>query len=121
MNNKISILHLRSTLSPQSIGGADKIIWNIAKFIDKECFSCLLCFLTKKKTRTLSSQPVQDRDVKYYVLPCRRFIDLAQLLALLKNIKKNKIKIIHSHDYKANIFGLLIKLILPQLKLGTTI
>ena len=121
MNRKNFILHIKSAPSPEPTGGAKRIIWNIAKFINKEYFACILCFLAKKETEIPSFQYMQDGDIKYYVLPCRRFIDLAQIITIFKIIKKNKIKIIHCHDYKANLFGLIMKLILPKIKLITTI
>lgn len=122
INGKIPILHLRLTQSPFSVGGANKMIWEITKLIDKEAFVSIPCFISNTKGRERGRIDfLRKNGIEYYMLPCRRYVDLGQIFTILRIVRQRGIRIVHCHDYKSNVYGLFIKMLAPSTKLIATI
>jgi glycosyltransferase involved in cell wall biosynthesis len=100
----INILHLRSTSGYG--GGAEHVIFNICQNLPTELFNTEICFLRPINEKEFPLlQLSKDKNIKAFDIPIRGKIDIKAIL-LLRTILKNKnIHIIHTHDYKADLYG----------------
>jgi glycosyltransferase involved in cell wall biosynthesis len=121
MSEKISILYLRETKGRG--GGADTIILDSIRYINKDSFSIIVVYLRKYKeviSYDISSQ-IRDMGCNYFELPGIKVFDLKQFFNIIKIIKQYNIKIVHCHDPKTDFYGYLLKIFFPELRFISTI
>jgi glycosyltransferase involved in cell wall biosynthesis len=113
----IKILHL---IDHYKIGGPGKTIINSAKFINKENFEIHVASFCINGEHTEFSKAVVKDEIKYLMLNDKRGINFAAVNDLKDYIEKNKIDILHTHVFKSDFFGILLKFKIPSIKLITT-
>ena len=96
---KIKILHLIESLA---MGGAERRLINDLKFMDNNRFSNTVCCV--KKDSGLGKE-VKSLGVKVFFLEEHATGHAGKLLYLLKYLIKNKIDILHSQIFWADIYG----------------
>lgn len=115
-NNLIKVLHL---IDHYKIGGPGKTIVNSYRYIDKSVFE--IHAGTFKATINHGSSEFINRlrevKVPMIALPDGRGVFLKSCLMLAKYVKVKKISIIHAHGYKADVIGLLVKMMVPRTKI----
>lgn len=119
-HNKIKILHLRS--SAGAGGGPEKTILNTGSLIDKNTFDYHIAYLRHKK---YSLEPIRRQAeqlrLNFTEIPGGRIIDPVQLFQIKKLIERIDADILHCHDYKTDVYGLLLKVLGGRFKLVTTL
>ncbi|EMG37779.1 glycosyltransferase [Desulfocurvibacter africanus PCS] len=117
------VCHLRLSNSARHIGGANRVIWSLATGLRVVGIEPILYFLVNAKP----GQPTKARasgwhqDVEYHESVGRRFVDLGQLWALRGFLRERGVRIVHSHDSKADAYALLLKRLLPNLRIVSTV
>lgn len=112
------ILHI---IDQRRIGGPGKTILNSAKFIQNDKYEIHIAGFREIKS---GLNEILD-SAKEQKIPCLELADFKginplQIIEIGKYIKKNKINIFHTHGYKTNLIGLLVKIIVPEVNLVAT-
>ena len=99
------ILMLRSSIG---VFGAERVILELAKGIEKSHFEPIIGVLeNKNKFWAELAKTAEKSGLRTSRFGCAQPFDLKTLLQIRKYIKKNKIKLIHAHGYKANFYALM--------------
>jgi glycosyltransferase involved in cell wall biosynthesis len=98
---RIKVLHVINTLG---MGGAEELIFNICKHINKERFLIEVVVLESQM------YPIGDElialGIKTHLLNCKHsYLDIRKLFKLLKVIKQFQPNIIHSHLFDSNLYA----------------
>ncbi|MDD5644867.1 MAG: glycosyltransferase family 4 protein [bacterium] len=107
---KIKILHLRNSYQrAEVLFGAEKIIFNIFRGIDKDKFMPILAMLTDKRAK--SDLPLK-RDIEQLGMAAENIylnnkFDANAVQILRENLKRHEVDILHCHDYKSDIIAFL--------------
>lgn len=119
-NNKIKVLHLRS--SAGAGGGPEKTILNTGSLIDKNTFDYHIAYLRHKGNNL---EPIRRQaellHLNFTELPGGRILDISQLAGIKKLISTIDADILHCHDYKTDVYGVLLKISGGRFKLVTTL
>lgn len=103
---KINIMHLRS--SSAGFYGAEGIILELCKNIDKEKFNCCLaCFKDPRLHKISLIEEAQKNNLRTEVINLAFRFDIFAIVKLKGLLAKYNIDILHCHDYKANLIGFL--------------
>lgn len=97
-------------------GGAERLVLNHAKFYDKDKYNLHIITLRPGNIENIFKEGVTN----YLCLKSGSRLDFRVLLKLREYILKNKIDIVHTHLIEADMYGFLLKLFLPWLKLVST-
>jgi glycosyltransferase involved in cell wall biosynthesis len=110
-NKKIKILQLTRAMH---IGGAEKVIYELALKVNEENFDVTIGCLSF--IGTIGEKYLQKRkDIQLFNK--KRITKYLNTIDLIKWVKKNKIDIIHSHGTAALFEGAIAKLIYPKASL----
>jgi len=101
---RASVLHLISTLE---IGGAEVQLVNIVRNLDSEVYNSVVCCIAKGGPLTTE---LSKQGIKFVVLGQKSRLDPLVLLPLYCLIKKERINIVHTHMFRANLWGRLAAL-----------
>jgi glycosyltransferase involved in cell wall biosynthesis len=109
---KINLLYVIYSLEN---GGAETLAIRLAEKIDKKKFHATVCSLTDGGPL---KEVLEAKEVPYITLGKREGKDFKIVYRLIKQLKKNKIDIVHTHNqgpllytYLANIFSRKIKIV----------
>jgi glycosyltransferase involved in cell wall biosynthesis len=116
----IRVMELRGTHGGG--GGPDKTILLSAVNHNIDHFYILIAYLRNPKDQNfrISSMAAQHGIDSYIEISDRSMIDLRCLATLNNLIKKHKIDLVHVHDIKTTLLGLMLKVLNPRLKLMHT-
>ncbi len=99
-------------------GGIEKKIVDVLSMLNRKKFNPIVCCLRNKKG--VYEEELKKRDIKVYKLNFKSRLDPVELFKLINLLKRENIKIIHSHMYRANIPSILagkltnVPVIIPQ-------
>lgn len=114
--NKINLLHLITGLG---VGGAERVVLDLVKNADLEKYNVYVVSMSK---RVEMLDEFQKNNINIKVLEkdnsIKGFIEIISFLH--RYIKKNKINIIHAHMIHPMIAAVIVKLLLPKIKLVYT-
>ena len=120
MKPDMSVAHLRCASGGG--GGADRVIFNTVYRLQVGLFSQAVLYLVKPGTDVIGLvEPLRQRGLLCQVMPGRRIFDLGQFLAVRRFVFDHKVRILHCHDAKADIYGFLLRLMHPSLKVISTL
>lgn len=115
----IRIMDLRGT--HKGGGGPDKTILLSAQHHDKERFFVLVTYLRDPKDHEFQiSEKARKLGIPYVEVQDGRLLDIKCLKKLNGIISEYKIELIHAHDEKTLLYGWLLKLTQPKLKIVFT-
>jgi len=99
--NKIKVLHIFSTLP---VGGAEILMLNIVKNIDRNRFDIVVSCLGEEG---VIGRQIKDYGVEVVSFNSKRIGNLSVplLCKLRKFVKKGDFDIVHTHMYHANLYG----------------
>ena len=97
-------------------GGVERLIYDQMHYYDREKFHLHVITLRKGYLDTdFSCTPAQ-----YRCLNAQRKICFKAIRSLVLYIKKHRIDIVHTHLYLPDIYGFILKTLIPNIKLFTT-
>lgn len=109
-DNRLSILHLRA--SP-FVGSPEKMLLGHLKHLDVEhCRYVITAFEEQRGRPNEFLEQARKRNGKTYSLHASIVWLPINLFTLIKVIRRENISVLCAHDYKSNLFGALIKLLL---------
>ena len=112
----IRIMELRGTY--KGGGGPDKTILLSATKHDKKRFFILVTYLRDPKDKEFQiKDKAKKLGINYIEVYDRRLLDIRCILELNKLLKSYHIDILHAHDDKTLLYGWLLKLLNPKLKI----
>jgi len=116
---QVRIMELRGTY--KGGGGPDKTILLSAERHNKDRFFVLVTYLRQPDDNDFQiGEMVAGRNINYIEVIDRRLIDVKCILELKRLISKHKIDIIHAHDDKSSLYGFLLKILNPKIKIMYT-
>ncbi|NIQ15876.1 MAG: glycosyltransferase [Candidatus Dadabacteria bacterium] len=98
IKNKIKILHVNYSLG---MGGAERVIVNYARFLDKNKFDVVVCALTEGGEY---ENDLNTYGIKYYALNKKRGFDITVIPKIFRIIRSEKIDIVHLHDISSSLW-----------------
>lgn len=119
LTGRIIVLHLRT--SSGGGGGPDKTIYNTGRLIDSTRFKYITIYL-RRRNRSVASliARANQAGLEYHEIPGGPFFDIIQIWRVWRLIKSRHVDILHCHDPKSDIYGLLLRLLCPGLRLMST-
>lgn len=99
--DKLKVLHIFSTLP---VGGAEMLMLNIVKNIDRERFDIVVCCLGQEGA---TGRQIKDYGVEVISFNSRRLggLNIPLLLRLKDFIRERRFDAVHTHMYHANLYG----------------
>jgi glycosyltransferase involved in cell wall biosynthesis len=116
MSREPVITHLRCASGGG--GGADRVILNTVPRLQAGRFGQTVLYLVNSGADAGGLiEPLRQRGLGCEAIPGRRIFDLRQFLALRRFVLGHGIRLLHCHDAKADLYGFLLRLTHPSLKL----
>ncbi|QDU33971.1 GDP-mannose-dependent alpha-(1-6)-phosphatidylinositol dimannoside mannosyltransferase [Poriferisphaera corsica] len=117
--SRINVLHVR--VIANAGGGPDKTILRSERYIDSQKFNLQAAYIYPAGTDCLEQlQQSYCSKMEIFGIPENNGFSLKTIKNLIQICRDNHIHIWHSHDYKTDILGLIIKRFHPM-KLVTTV
>ena len=116
VKSKTNILHFVTGIG---LGGAEKVVWDLCRFSDRENFQVMVLAIVKTsiKIGDFNKENIQlkelnlDKSIFGFIKGCE---EVSQF------VRDNKIDIIHAHMFHPLLVALLIKLFKPSIKIVFT-
>jgi glycosyltransferase involved in cell wall biosynthesis len=119
MHERIPVLYLRQ--SSGGGGGADTVILNTALLMDSSHFFLIIAYLSKYDQRLTFTNKLKETGVACFECPGIKIFDIRQFTSIVKLVKKYNVRIVHCHDFKADVYGYLLKVLFPGIRFVSTI
>ena len=103
---KRNILYLTS---PVTLAGVERVILTYLDHCNRSIFNVIIvAFINAARVADNAFiREVQRRGIAIEVIPLTRAFDLSNIGEVIRNIKRYKIDLLHSHGYRADIVGVL--------------
>ncbi|MBX3289129.1 MAG: hypothetical protein KF855_07255 [Acidobacteria bacterium] len=117
---RIKVLHLTST--PKGLGGAEKLLIDMADKYDPDLFDVSYCnIFSEDPVNGIFERSLRSKGVNVHSFSGKSIFSLPSLiLRLRKLIVQNNIDILHSHLLHATIIGAAVASTIPSLKVAVT-
>jgi glycosyltransferase involved in cell wall biosynthesis len=110
--NRVKIVHLITGLGN---GGAENMLFKLINHIDNDQFETVVISMTDKG---FFGEKIKNKGIKLYTLNMKHSKHIFKsLFKLLKIVKKEKPDILQTWMYHADIFGVVVKIFFPKIKL----
>ncbi|MEI8121170.1 MAG: glycosyltransferase [bacterium] len=120
MKTDTIIVHLRCASGGG--GGADRVILNTIPWLQAGLFSHAVLYLVKPGSDVSGLvNPLSQRGLLCRAMPGRSVFDFRQFLEVRRFVIEHKVRVLHCHDAKADLYGFLLRLTLPSLILISTL
>ena len=96
---KINILYVIWSLE---VGGAERIVISLAKYINKDKYNPIVCCLNHKG---VLAEELDEIGIKVLALDKKPGIDLSIIPKLIKIFKEHRIQIVHTHLWTSDFWG----------------
>ena len=114
----IPVLHIKDS---SGLFGSERVILTIARNLDRERFDFhLLCMRRPDRRSEALIGQAERLGVRVIPVPTRRRLQVGALVALRRLLKEQRYAILHTHDYKSDIYGLLSSIGLPVRRVLTS-
>ena len=115
--NRTTVMHLRGSLG---LYGAERVILNLASRIDKERFNLIILCLREPDGK--SEDFVRRASALQVPVACvdvHGRLDVRAIQAIRAIIRSRNVTIVHSHDFKSNLYALLATIGLSVKRVAT--
>lgn len=121
MSRRLSVLHTRVVAG--SGGGPDKTVLRSAAYLPKDRVTIAAAYLHPAGDPGITrlSDQARAHGMPLFTIPERGAIDRRALLHLTDLCRRRRVEVWHSHDYKTDVLGRLVRRRLPGLKLVSTV
>src|SRR3989338_1404247 len=96
---KINVMYLIEDLQ---LGGAERVVVDLARSLDKTRFNVSVCCL---RTKGQFAYLLETENIPVFELNKRPKLDLSVIFKIKKVLKDNDIHIVHTHLWVANFWG----------------
>lgn len=119
--DKTCVLHARVVSGTG--GGPEKTILSSAAFLRESGYRSIAAYIHPDGDDGFLSirERASQLQSPLVAIPERGALDPRSLIALWRLCRKERVKIWHGHDYKSNLFGLMLKPLHRKMKLVTTV
>lgn len=101
----LMVLHL---ISSRGLYGAERIVINLSGTMNRSRYIPHLGLLQSEKNPNRELvEAVREKNVSAHILPCRRWLDLNAMRQIRELIRQEDIDIVHCHEMKGRLYGLL--------------
>ena len=107
-----NILHLTETSEP---GGSETVLACIARNLDSTRYRSVVCLLSEGWL----SDHLRNSGVRYVIIENKRSFDPVFLVKLVHLMKREKIHLVHSHEFMMNVYGAVAARIAQVPMIGT--
>ena len=115
-NKLVRVMDIRGTY--KGGGGPDKTVLQSAVLHNKERVHVLVAYLRDPKdTEFQITEKAEKLEIDYVEVLDRRVLDITCIRELRSLILQHDLEIYHAHDDKTLLYGWLLKLIIPNLKI----
>ena len=105
MKNKIKILHLTKGME---LYGAQRVILNLVENSSSERFDASIAtFVSNRHGHGTFIEEIEKRCGNAITIKCKKRIDIHALQELIAILKKQRIDILHCHEMKSRLYGLI--------------
>ncbi len=102
---QIRVLHL---ISSRGLYGAERIVINLTAAMNRSRYISHLALLQSEKNPNMELvEAVREKSVQTHIIPCRRWLDGNALGQTRDLIRREGIDIVHCHEMKGRLYGLL--------------
>ena len=121
MTRPISVLHARVVANAG--GGPDKTILRSAAYLPRDQYSVAAAYLHPAGDTGINRlvDQAHAHGLSMHTIPERGAIDFRAVRHLADLCRRRRIDLWHSHDYKTDVLGLMVRRQLPKLKLVSTV
>lgn len=121
MTRPLSVLHTRVVTG--SGGGPDKTVLRSAAYLPSDRFSVAAAYLHPAGDPGIArlSDQARTHGMPLFTIPERGAIDRRAIHHLTDLCRRRRVDLWHSHDYKTDVLGRLVRRRLPNLKLVSTV
>lgn len=110
-------MHIRDS---SGLYGAERVILTLGKNINHSKFNFILVGMQRSDANSDDlMRAARNFKIRVLSLKVRKRFDLTAILKLRKIIRRNRIHIIHTHDFKSDFYGWLSTLFLPVVRIAT--
>jgi glycosyltransferase involved in cell wall biosynthesis len=102
--NKIFVAHIRDS---GGIFGAERVILTIGKNIDKKFKVILICLKSPDGKSDILKKKAEEIGVDVISVDVNSKIDFSSVKHIRDILKNHQVKILHSHDFKSNLYGVM--------------
>ncbi len=102
--DKVTVAHIRDS---GGIFGAERVILTIMKNIDKKYEVILICLRSPDGKSDILKEKAEEIGVKVFSVDVNSKMDFSSIKIIRDILKNHQVKILHSHDFKANLYGLM--------------
>ena len=116
-SEKITVMHIRDS---NGIYGAERVILTLGKNINREGYNFMLLCMRRKDGRS-EKLINRARECGMNVIPVdvNGRIDFNAIVEMRRILKNNEVSIIHSHDYKSDLYALIASINLGVKRVAT--
>lgn len=114
-------MNILQLISTKGFFGAENVVVNLSRGLKDMGFNVyigIFCDLRKASNLTIIEE-IKKYNIPFLIFDCRKKFDFNNLLKLRKFIKEKNIDIVHSHNYKSNIYSFFATLFLKCKKVAT--
>lgn len=106
MPERIRVMHLNA---PLTIAGAEKVILTYLEHADRQSYDVSVASFINPVRCPDNPFPaaVESLGVRFLPIPICRSIDFRDIGKLIRVLKKNRVEILHTHGYRADLIGFL--------------
>lgn len=101
-NIKLKILYI---ISSADIGGAEKVVYLLTKYLNKDRFEI---YIICPKGLMFDNFKQYAKEIKAFNFKIPFFLNLFSFFSLISYIKKNSFHIIHTHLFNADLLGIIV-------------
>ena len=117
MSHKIHVLHLRDS---SGIYGAERVILTLGRNIDQRRFKfSLLCMSRSDASNRELIAAAHSLGIKVNQIGVEGRLNLRSVVGIRGFLKRNKVDIIHTHDFKSDFYGFMATVFLPIRRIAT--
>jgi len=99
MDDKINVLFM--TVQLETIGGSEKLIYDLASKLDRSLFNPSVCWLTGEK----ALREFEDLEIPMFHIPKTKRRDISAFIKIRDIILQNKIHVVNAHHFMPMVYS----------------
>lgn len=106
---KINILHFRNCRGISTLTGPETYLLDLLHNVDNMTFNTLLaCDIDPTNKSHFFIYKLKKKNIRYKLIELKHYYSLKDFFVVSRMIKKHRIDILHTHDFRSDVIGLLL-------------